>query len=126
MRNNNLTRPNPFYRGLAIFFLVFTALDLSSPTLCRGDGLEGSAIADLANRPVQSVAWNQGPSSDPSKHDSSEDIEEHDCFCCCTHLTLVYLTRIVDLNVGPQIATTNVGDPSVASPHGIYHPPRLA
>jgi hypothetical protein len=126
MRSNNLTRANRFYRGLAIFFLVFTAFDLSSPELCQEEGFADSAITQQIDRSVHSAVCNEAPSSDRSHDDRGSGIEEHDCFCCCTHLTLVDAARIVDLNFHARIALGNPRDPSVASPQGIYHPPRLA
>lgn len=126
MRNNNLTRPNRFYRGIAIFFLIFTVFDLSSPALCQEDGLEGSAIAHQGGRSVQTVARNEGFPTDRSDDQPGSDIEGHDCFCCCTHLSLVDIVRIVDLNVRAHVVPGNIGDPPLASPHGIDHPPRLA
>ena len=126
MSYNNLTRPNRFYRGIAIFFLLFTALDLTSSWPCPEDEQKGFSIAQQSNSTAKSVNSFERPSSDQPNHQPGSDVEEHDCFCCCTHLTPVDVVRIADLSVHEAAIPRNIISLPIAPAQGTDHPPRLA
>jgi hypothetical protein len=126
VKNNNLIRPNRFYRGIAIFFLLFTAFDLTSSWPCQEDGLENFAVTRQADYAAQSVAASETTPSEQPDHQPGSGVEEHDCFCCCTHLVPISIVRVADLRIQAEaIPRTLISIPS-APPQGTDHPPRLA
>ena len=126
MRSNKLTRPNRFYRGIAIFFLLFTVFDLASAWPCQEDGLENFSAAQQTDPAFRSVTFIESPSSDQPDHQPNSGLEEHDCFCCCTHVAPVEVVRITNLNVLAAAIPWNLINLPTAPIQGTDHPPRLA
>lgn len=126
MRSNKLTRPNRFYRGIAIFFLIFTAFDLASAWPCQEDGMESFSVSQQSDRTARSIASFESPSSDQQDHQPGSSMETHDCFCCCTHVTPVAVISIVDLSVHEAVILWDITSLPSAPPQGTDHPPRLA
>lgn len=126
LRYDNLTRPNRFYRGIAIFFLLFTAFDLASAWPCQEDGLENSSVTQQSDRAFRSVTFFESPSSDQPNHQPNSGLEEHDCFCCCTHVAPVDIVRITNLSVPAAAIPRNIISLPIAPTQGTDHPPRLA
>src|SRR5262245_31880154 len=88
---NNLIRPNRFYRAVAIFFLVFTAIDLTVPSFCSEEGLadeRGTFAQSASDETVSGYKFTSSSGIDnscPNQPAHSSDVEE-DCFCCCSHV----------------------------------------
>ena len=73
-------------KAVTILLLVFAALDIGLPMLCRAEG--GSAF-DAAERSValSSVVSISTISSISSNDAGQSPIQyEDDCFCCCSHI----------------------------------------
>jgi hypothetical protein len=122
---NNLVRPNRLYRAVAVFFLLFTVFDLTSSWPCPEDGLENSFTQQSAQA-TQFLASLESPSTDQTDHQPGSNSEEHDCFCCCTHLAPVEVIRVADLRVTATVIPWNVTSLPIAPPQKTEHPPRLA
>ncbi|MCW5968688.1 MAG: hypothetical protein KIT57_09250 [Blastocatellales bacterium] len=122
MKDNNPAGPNRFYRAIAIFFLLFTVFDLSLPSLCQEDFQE-IRIAAHSEQPESAAP--PLPSHRPGDEPGS-DTEEHDCFCCCTHLTPVDMMRVADISYSLETIPWGVISLPFAPPPGTDHPPRLA
>ena len=123
---NKLIRPNCFYRGIAIFFLLFTVFDLTLTPNCNEDGPAMLFISHETDRGISLVASFAPASSDQSDHQSAPGAEEHDCFCCCAHLTLVdgiQMGCLINLSEAVPRSLTNL---PVAPAQQTDHPPRLA
>ncbi len=135
-----LMKPGYLRRGIAIFFLIFTFMDivwidliwqrgcseeatflpLISKKSVESEVIEGDEAPGLAS--IQNAAQNQP--AHPAD-DNPAGIDE-DCFCCCSHLIPGIKVDISVLNGSPQL-----GDPAViiipsSPPRGTFHPPRLS
>ncbi len=119
--DNFLASPSRLYRGIAIFFLLFTAFDLSLPSLCEEDAPNVSIVAQTP-QPASMLAE---PSSSRSSHQSGTDREEHDCFCCCTHVTPGERVRVADSSFSTGTDLWEIGNLPVAPPDRTDHPPRI-
>jgi hypothetical protein len=117
---NNLIRPNRVYRALAIFFLVFTAVDLTFPSLCQAEETAEVAQADAEKNlsgPVKDA-----PPDQPVEH---SDFEE-DCFCCCSHVIPSPHIGVSKQMQPPRIALMTLSSLPAAHPGDAFHPPRLS
>ncbi len=123
MSYKNLARPNRLYRGIAVFLLIFSAIDLASFVPCQEDGLENFPDVRQAARTIGFAASIENPAPD-QQPDSQTG--EHDCFCCCTHLAPVEIVRIADLSLPAQVILRNDSNLLTAPPPKTYRPPRLA
>lgn len=126
IRLDNVLRPNRVYRVVALFFLVFTFIDLACPGICRDDfdDLGTQIPAQIAAKTiVQSYAPDAGQQE---RRDSRPQPLEEDCFCCCPHILPTYqiespvLTAKLPQHPAPAASLPN------APPGGTYHPPRSA
>ena len=117
------------YRGIAVFFLLFTFADISSPHLCceELDGLaESAALGAMVNVPVfdygtTAIVNDQSRPQQPAKPTSSEE----DCFCCCSHVLpglsfTVPVLHFKALQADPQ--PDCLPTPPLSA---LYHPPRF-
>lgn len=117
-------------RGIAIFFLLFTVVDLATPHLCGEEmglplssvGSSISSAVDSARTATLSIAAhdsNQEESSAPTQADE-------DCFCCCSHILpglhfVVEGVLLETINTDQIISSLPTGPPDKH-----YHPPRLS
>ena len=69
---------------VAVFFLLWTAVDLINPSLC-GNDQETDPQSFIASAVVTSTG-----SSDTSPTESTED-----CFCCCHHLVSTTMWALI-------------------------------
>ena len=119
-------------RVIAMLFLVYTALDLTMPQLCREEmGIPTIAettpmVEDhsveaplLSNAAFDCEGYEENPPSQPHS--------DEDCFCCCAHVLPGSAAALVAV---PELATSfalqeaiGVPSPPLQSP---YHPPRFA
>lgn len=124
---SNLRRD--LYRGISVFFLLFTIVDISSPHLCCEDldGLAGSAAqnntikASVVDEGMTAVVNDDSRPQQPAGPSSSEE----DCFCCCSHVLpglsfSVAVLHFESLEADPQ------QDCLLTPPlRALYHPPRF-
>src|SRR5262249_48970003 len=128
---NNLIRPNRFYRVIAIFFLVFTAIDLTCPSFCREEGPAGEsqAVAQTADPEINSedrlISSDETDGSCPKQPAHPSEIEE-DCFCCCSHIIPGCHPSIAVLNESPHVDIPSISSLPSAPPRDTFHPPRLS
>lgn len=118
-------------RLIAILFLVYTALDLSMPQLCREE-IGSRTVAESA--PL--VEDNSGGAALLFSAALSEDYEENlpsepphsdeGCFCCCAHVLPGSGVALVAVS-GSKIALAPQPELGLLSPplQSPYHPPRL-
>jgi hypothetical protein len=122
-------------RGIALLFLVYTAIDIAAPDLCRREtqrDVGQSLIALRAPESTDNVGSSvtriersgKQPTSDPSEQPSDDD---DCCFCCCSH--------VLPGTVTAAMAVTDIRSPvtrfeyhSVPSPPLApeFRPPRSA
>jgi hypothetical protein len=126
---NNLILPNRFYRLVAIFFLMFTAIDLGCPSFCQEDGLSGEP--ETGRQIAASWIGSQREFLSPCKSDDSSDKPgqtselKEDCFCCCSHLIPACHFNIAILNETPRVIVPTIPSlPSAPGPEP-FHPPRF-
>lgn len=115
VRSVHLVRAGKLARVVAVFFLLWTGVDLAVPSICAIDQ-DGTAQSDSTTFAIACT------SSAPSSPATSGE----DCFCCCQHVQHVTFWIAV-------FEATPV--PAFASPLTTYfhvsesrldHPPRLA
>ena len=121
-------------RAIALLFLIYTAMDLASPDLCRGEtlgngrqGLVAFATPQVTRDAGISVARSDASGNRPTNEPSDQPSDDDDCFCCCTH--------VLPVTVIASIAVTDLVSPMMSSePHSVsspplaraFHPPRFA
>jgi hypothetical protein len=123
---DNLLRPNRVYRVVALFFLVFTFIDLACPWLCQEDV---AGFPKIVQTQVAAGADTHPALSDSERQDDNkskpENLEE-DCFCCCTHLQPSYGPGTPAVNVMRAAYLRPLTNLPTAPPTGTDHPPRSA
>jgi hypothetical protein len=138
---DQLMKPGPVQRGIAVFFLVFTFMDIVFIDLLGQGSCSEEAAAlpfvratlivsdEIAENNISRFAyiWNAAHDqpAHPTDHTPTGNLDE-DCFCCCSHLMAGIGVYIADLN-GPA----QPDDPAIISlpsspPRGTFHPPRLS
>ena len=126
VRFENLIRPNRVYRVIAVFFLLFTCIDLACPSLCEEELGGMTKASRIQNAPDYIAAQILNDGEQPNSHDSKSSVAEEDCFCCCPHLQPSYRLITPTLHVNDrQFSFLPVGLPTPPS-ISAYHPPRLA
>lgn len=116
------------YRGIAVFFVLFTFVDISSPHLCCDElnGLASAAQGSTINAPVvddriPAIDKDDSVPQQPATPPASEE----DCFCCCSHVLpgvsfSVAVLHFKSPQVDPQ--TDSLLTPPLKA---LYHPPRF-
>ena len=111
-------------RVIAVFFLLFTAADLTVPQFCREEVGIGKfaqvSSFDIVGSAFKSPESREAPPSEPTHSDE-------DCFCCCSHVLPGTATSSPSgLQATSYFASLKIID--VVSPplQGPYHPPRIA
>jgi len=124
-------RPGSLQRGIAVFFLVFTLVDIVFIDLLGQQGCTEEASA-LPSESMTSIQENEAygmafVNDTPLPLDPNTEGEvDEDCFCCCSHLIPGIRPDMAVLNGSPQ-----PGNPAIlffpSSPsRGTFHPPRLS
>ena len=121
--------------GIALFFVLFTLVDISSPRLCceeLGELLDSAARAATVNA---SAVDETTPSDEATLSTANDDSRptlpptqssnEDDCFCCCSHvLPGLSFSMAVTHFESPQADPQR--DCLLAPPlRTLYHPPRF-
>jgi len=121
-------------RGIALLFLVYTAIDIVSPELCRGEILGDSGQKAIASAPARlgdglssTVSRVEAADSQRTNEPSQEPLGDEDCcFCCCAHVlpgTVIANVAVTDI----RSSVTFLKDLSLPSPPltPAFHPPRF-
>ena len=133
--NTNYPRKRRLIRGIALLFLIYTAMDIASPDLCRGETLGdlGQKLVAIGTPQLLDNDGSTGPriaasDNQPTNEPSEQQSDDDDCcFCCCSH--------VLPGTVVANMAVTDISSPvtfldylSVASPPlaRTFHPPRSA
>ena len=137
MSSVSSTRSGPrrrLIRGIALLFLVYTAMDIASPDLCNGEMLGDSrqGLVAVGNPQRTSNARSSVARIEASDHQRTNDPPEQphdddDCFCCCSHVlsgTVTAAIAVTDM----RSHVTRLEYLSVLSPPlaRAFHPPRFA
>jgi hypothetical protein len=132
--NTRSSRNRRLIRGIALLFLIYTAMDIAAPDLCRGETL-GDGRLGLIAITSPPLTWDANPSgariaaSDKQRPNepSEEPADDDDCFCCCSHVlpgTVTALVAVSDLRSPVAfVEYSSVPSPPLAPE---FHPPRFA
>src|SRR5262245_59805930 len=111
------------YRFVAIFFLLWTLIDLSVPQVCTAD-FDAPAAAAAGASQDQTIL----EASDQSHDAGSSSVPyqpDDDCFCCCCHVLPSSVVRIERLKAVSSVERDDeclVAYRPVSTP---FHPPRI-
>jgi hypothetical protein len=128
----SLIRLGRLRRGIAIFLLAMAffdmaIVDLFFPQLCGDDQVSilGASPVESSEKVADEFAAtrNQGPQPAQDSHQSETD---EDCFCCCYHIIPSPHVSVATLNCQPRPDDPAIPSFPSLSPHGVFHPPRLA
>src|SRR6266487_2075566 len=96
-------------RGIALMFLIYTAMDLASPDLCRGEAIGDNPqgiVAEVRPRLIdnarQSVDRMEASDKEPTNEPAEQPSDDDDCFCCCSHVlpgTVIANVSVTDLRL---------------------------
>lgn len=121
---------NNLYRGLAIFFMLFTMADLINPHLCSEE-LESSylpesllARADIYN--VNDATMTAGHSRSQEDSHSDSGFEMEDCFCCCSHILPSFAFTVDSIYLNALASDREITRLPIPPPQSPFHPPRLS
>jgi hypothetical protein len=118
-------------RAIALLFLIYTAIDLAAPELCKG---EGSAVCPgvqiVGTRRVEAASMGAviECSGDLNQKEPAENSQgDEDCFCCCTHVIPEVVTASLEASDVASLAGAHkkLSLTSPAIPPA-FHPPRSA
>lgn len=117
-------------RGIAIFFLLFTAVDLATPHLCAEEmGLLLASVETSLSPPVEpdtTTALSIGVASYPQEESPTPREVNEDCFCCCSHIIPSLHFAVASLVIKPVISEPIISSLPTPPPHKLFHPPRLS
>lgn len=127
---NELLKLNALYRALALFFVLFTFLDIALfgyceeelpfPTSCLSETVETTAT-NLDNKPTVSTTLEQEhKNNDQAPCNTDDDC----CFCCCTHWVLTGKVFINKTETTLPLGQLNKISLPQSPPRKTYHPPR--
>lgn len=103
-------------RMVAVFFLLWTAVDLTIPSVCAIDQQPGSG-----NARRESTVLTAGGSTQTAPNDGTED-----CFCCCHHvMSTAAWVPIAHVDIAQGISLPPVDHVRILRAR-IDHPPQLA
>lgn len=128
--SNFLRNKRGFHRSIALFFVLFTFLDIMSPQLCGEELTEYStsprvsALDSRLNNIDNSIITltHSLPKQDQDINDSDNDC----CFCCCTHwLPIKTFSMVISYIILPTNEPAKIPLPD-APPQNTYPPPRFS
>jgi hypothetical protein len=115
---------------IAIFFILFTAVDLLNPHICSeelgGVSFGGALTANLSAGDTKATAI-VTPSEDSHPEQPSRPGQtEEDCFCCCSHiLPGSYFSPDAGL-LKPDVGSPMNSNLPNSPPRDLFRPPRLS
>lgn len=116
------------YRGVALFFLLFTCVDLTTDTCVEESfGLPPAAWLKAAAASLPDALELAAAPADatPGTLPGPGHVEE-DCFCCCSHLVVDGPYVVASLPDAPEADSTLIAASPSSPPRDFYHPPRTA
>jgi hypothetical protein len=103
-------------RIVAVFFLLWTGVDLVNPSLCAIDRQPDSRSARTESTVLTSAGLTQTPPNGGAE----------DCFCCCHHIvSTAAWTLVPQADLAHRITLPAVEQVRVLRVR-LYHPPQLA
>ena len=136
-----LTKPGPLQRGISIFFLVFTFMDLVFIDVLGQRGcLEEDLSLSVVGRTLISSGEHQenksphlafiqaGNYDQPARSNDDNPLGcfDEDCFCCCSHLIPSVSLDLAALKDPIEPSNPGILFPPLSPLRGTFHPPRLA
>ena len=122
-------RPSYIFRGIAVFFLLFTVADLSTPHLCSEE-LEGFALPTASFTAQDATTEHSAIAMASSEHQenqsSNPESENEDCFCCCSHIIPSVHFAVESVLLKPAISEPTISSLPTTPPQKPFHPPRLS
>jgi hypothetical protein len=118
---HSIFRLQPYIRrGIAVFFLLFTIVDISSPHVCCEE-LNGLVESVAQSAAVNASIVHDSRSQPPAKPSASEE----DCFCCCSHVLPSLSLNMAELDF--KSPETDPQQDCLLTPplSALYHPPRF-
>ena len=121
-------------RGIALMFLIYTAMDLAAPGVCRGEalgdgrpGLVAAAKRSTNKTTTTSIGQKESKTNQPTNEPSQRPSDDDDCFCCCSHVipgTVIVGVAVTDVrSPSAFLESLSVPSPPLAR---TFHPPRFA
>src|SRR2546423_1872657 len=107
------------YRWVAIFFLLWTLIDLSVPQICMAEFDAPPSVPGASYKPL---------TASPQHDDESSNVpfqRDDDCFCCCSHVVPAFFTRGEMLNLVAYVSAAPDQIGSVGATASLLHPPRI-
>jgi hypothetical protein len=127
MLATGLTKKEYMDRGLVVFLLVFTLLDLAyrMPCCIKETDIDGGNASVVANAIPDDVSSVITSDYSQTEHHSKSDVAGEGCFCCA-HVLPGSVPIVPPLAV--NVLVTDLKDNSILSPpsNSPFHPPRLA
>ena len=129
---NNLLKPGYLHRGIAIFFLLFTLMDIMLPQYCEEEMAFSSAAETIIisdhhnNNAINNDAVIESTRSDTDPAVPASPENEDCCFCCCAHVLPAKHFFVAEAFIIEIFS--NLQDLFIPSspPQSTYHPPRFA
>lgn len=102
-----------------IMLLLFAAVDVGFPSLCRAEALVPASQDSFAAASPLEVCAHNLPDSQPQSQD------EGDCFCCSTHIApRAHMVMQAQSEIVLPLVELSPQDPSSGMTPLPYHPPR--
>ena len=103
-----------FSKFIALFLLLWTAMDLCIPSLCRAEDVNSEL------RGIQITAQKQ----DAQASQTSVFHDDDDCFCCCSHIRPSAHFAMSAALLSVQFTSTIHYHQIDRYPRSLFHPPR--
>jgi hypothetical protein len=116
-------------RGVALFFILFTFVDLSMPEFCSEElGGRSLPMANSTASFYDSHELSLSPASDHSERNKTGNSEhaDEDCFCCCAHIVPGKRFKVDVVELDSFLSETADISLPTSPPDTPFHPPRLA
>jgi hypothetical protein len=111
------------YRFIAIFFLLWTLVDLSVPQVCMAD-FDAPAAATAGASKNQTILSTSSQSHDAGSS-SVPYQQDDDCFCCCCHVLPSSFIRVERLKAVSSVEREKDGLVPYRPINAPFHPPRI-
>jgi len=109
------------YRSIAIFFLLWTLVDLFVPQVCMADFDAPASAAGASNNKILRAS-----SQPPERNSSNLPFQrDDDCFCCCSHVVPSFFLIEQTLNIVACVNELPQQMRASGSAISPFHPPRI-
>lgn len=127
MQVKGLTKKEYIDRGLVVFLLVFTLLDLSYRMPCCEEEVDigGGSESLVANATLNAVSSFIAPDYSQTERHTKSGVASEGCFCCAHALPG---SALIVPPMAVNVLVTDLEDNSIPSrpSNGPFHPPRLS